>query len=500
MNPAAPDDRPAPQPLSTARPAQPLSQASGATEVPLVVDLDGSILRTDLLIESVFVLARGQPWALLLLPVWLLRGRAWLKAQLMRRAMPDIRALPRRTEVLDYLRAEKARGRHLLLATAADRSAAQRLADELGLFDAVAASDGHRNLRGERKRALLVERFGERGFDYLGNGRCDLAVWRSARSALLVGPSAALVERVRRTTPVAQVFADANAGISVYLQALRVHHWLKNVLVFVPLALTFSAADPQLIAQVLLAFFAFSLCASSVYLLNDLLDLPADRRHPHKKERMLASGRMPLLHALLMLPLILAAALAIGWSLLPAFAGLLALYFCLMLVYSLGLKDLPLIDVLVLATGYSLRVLSGALVAGLHPSPWLLTFSTLLFFSLALIKRYAELVLMESMSALAARGYRIADRGLLVAQGVASGYLAILVLALQTHGTLAQPQARQSPLFWALYLLLFYWVNYLWLMAQRGRMPDDPLLFAVTDRVSLAVAVCMAAVAMAALW
>lgn len=480
-------DHPAAVPVATVR------DSRSDPRTPLAVDLDGSLLRSDLLIESLFVLARQRPLQLLRLPLWWLGGRARLKRKLAQLAMPDIYSLPYRTEVLGYLREQKAMGRTLVLATAADERLARAIAAHLDLFDAVLASDGHRNLGGQAKRAALAQRFGEHAFDYLGNSCADLPAWRSARAALLVDPSRWLRRQVAGLAPVERVFKADHAGGTALLLALRPHHWVKNLLLFLPLLLAARTSEPQMLLSVAFAFAAFSLCASSVYLLNDLLDLPSDRRHPQKKSRPLASGRVPLIQALLLMPLLLAAALALAATLGTALSALLAAYFGLMLLYSLGLKDIPLLDVLVLAAGYTMRVVAGALVIGLPPPPWLLAVTGLLFFSLALIKRYSELTLMATHSVLSARGYRVGDGGVLAAQGVAAGYLAILISAMH-----ANDGASGSHWHWMLHLLLFYWLSYLWLMAQRGRMPHDPLLFAITDRVSFSVLAAIGLIAVLA--
>ena len=237
----------------------------------------------------------------------------------------------------------------------------------------------------------------------------------------------------------------------------------------------------------MLAFIAFDLCASGVYLLNDLLDLPADRRHPHKKERMLASGRIPLTYALLMMPLLMLGAFGLALHLSIAYAGIMGLYAALMIVYSMKLKDIPLVDVFVLAGGYALRVAAGAVAAQLRISAWLLTLCVFLFFSLALIKRYAELIVLESQPAAGparARGYLSRDKAMLVAQGIASGYLAVMVLALYTNTEISQRLYARHEVFWGVCLLLLYWVSYIWMAALRGRIVGDPVMFALSDRVS----------------
>jgi 4-hydroxybenzoate polyprenyltransferase len=463
-------------------------EVSAPDRVPLVVDLDETLLRTDSMIESLFVLARSQPLSVFKLPLWLMKGRAYFKQRLAAAAIPDVHWLPYRRELMEFLRAQKRLGRYLILATAADEKVARKINLEVGLFDQIFASNGAVNLSGERKRDRLVAAFGPRGFDYIGNDARDDRVWRIARRALLTSSSPQFARKVAKTTPIERVFVDQAPRWQDYLNALRPPHWIKNLLVFVPLAAVHRIFEAPLFGRALLAFIAFNLCASGIYLLNDLLDLPADRRHPHKKDRMLASGRIRLVHAVAMMPILLVAAFAVGWHLSIAFAGVLGLYGALMIWYSLKLKDIPLVDVLVLAAGYALRVAAGAAAVEIRISAWLLTLCVLLFFSLALIKRFAELVVLESTSSaigVHARGYVIQDKVLLLVLGVVSGYLAVMVLALYTNTEISQRLYAQHDYFWGICLLLLYWISYLWMMATRARIIGDPVMFALSDRGSL---------------
>lgn len=452
---------------------------------PLVVDLDGTLAATDLLIESFFVLAKRRPLHLLLVPFWLTQGKARLKSHLAREAMPDVPTLPYRRDLIEYLEAARRRGTPLILATAADERIAQAVAHHVGLFDAVLASDGTVNLKGEKKRDRLIAEFGAHGFDYVGSGRTDHAVWAAARKAILVRSEPGLAAKLGEATKVERVFEEPPADRLLYLKALRPHHWLKNALVFLPLAAAHRLDEVGLLLQACLAFLAFSLCASSTYLLNDLLDLQSDRRHPHKKDRVLASGRLPLGHVLALIPVLLAGAIALGLLLPWAFLGVLGLYYALTLSYSLRLKDLVIVDVLALAGLHAMRVMAGSAATGIPPSAWLMAFCVFLFFSLAMIKRYAELVVMRTIDGLQAqaRAYELEDRELLAALGGASGYLAVLVLALYISETGDEVFGRHQ-LIWLVCVLLLYWISYMWLMAHRARMHDDPLVFALRDRVS----------------
>jgi 4-hydroxybenzoate polyprenyltransferase len=459
----------------------------GAERVPLVVDLDGTLLRTHSLIESIFPLVRVKPWSLLKLPFWWLKGRAYFKHRVAAAATPDIHSLPYRGEVVEFLRDQKRLGRPLILATGADEKLATEINRELGLFDEVMASDGHINLVGRDKRERLIATFGLCGFDYFGNDRRDVGIWCAARRALFASAAPWLVTSIADMTPVEKIFKDPPERWQDYLDALRPTHWIKNALLFVPLAAAHQVFDLGLLERVLLAFIAFDLCASGLYLLNDLLDLPADRRHPHNKERMLASGRIPLTYALWMMPLLVLGAFALALHLSIACAGIIGLYTALMVAYSMKLKDIPLVDVFALAGGYALRVAAGAVAAQIWISAWLLTLCVFLFFSLALVKRYAELIALEAQPAqgpVRARGYMSHDKGMLLAQGITSGYLAVMVLALYTNTEISQRLYARHDVFWGVCLLLLYWVSYVWLAAQRGRIVGDPVMFALTDRVS----------------
>jgi 4-hydroxybenzoate polyprenyltransferase len=403
--------------------------------------------------------------------------------------MPEVHTLPYHPDLLRYLREQRQRGRRLILASGADERLARAIAEELGIFDQVLASDGYTNLTGEVKRDRLVSCFGKRGFDYVGNNRRDLAVWRCARRALLIGPSTGFENAVAEVAPLEQVFPKESARAGLYLQELRWHHWSKNVLVLVPLLAQLRLHDLRMLLPASLAVCGFCLAASSIYLLNDLLDLPDDRRHSWKKERPLASGRIPVGDAVALLPLLWLAAFAVATALPAAYLGALCAYLVLMLAYNFRLKEIRIVDALVLGCGYTLRILAGALALHMGVSPWLLGSSVLFFFSLALLKRYAELVMMEARGELheRARAYRIADATALATVGPTVAALAILVLALYPVADSAIHQARWW--VWCIDALLLFWSQRMWLMGARGRIRDDPVMFALKDKMSVAVGI-----------
>ena len=462
--------------------------------VPLAVDLDGTLIATDTLVEGAVVLLKRNPLSALRMLGWLTRGKANLKARIAEQAPLDAAHLPYRPQVLEYLQSERAQGRRIVLATAADARVARQVADRLGLFDAVLASDGELNLTGERKRRRLVAEFGEKGFDYLGNARPDIAVWRSARMAVLVGGSALLRRHVAGISTLGPILAGGHGGLAAYAGAFRLHHWLKNLLVFAPLLASHQIASLGLLTRTGIAFLAFSLCASAVYLFNDLMDLEADRHHPHKRGRPIPAGKVPVQLVLAALPVLLAASLALTLLLPWGLIAVISAYLALNLAYSLSLKAVPILDVLILAGLYTLRVIAGSTATGLWLSPWLLAFCMFLFLSLALVKRYAELMAMRAVDGARARarGYRLDDAELLASLGGGAGYLAVLVLALYIDSGTGNALYARPQVLWALCVLLLYWISYLWLMAHRKRMDDDPLVFAVRNPVSRLLIVLMA--------
>ena len=316
---------------------------------PLVVDLDGTLIKTDLLLESVCSLLRREPLALLALPIWLLKGRAHLKREIARRVQLDPALLPYRTELFDYLRVEHDQGRSIILATASDEQFAKHIADHLKLFDMVLASDGITNLAAERKRARLVAQFGERGFDYVGNESRDLAVWSSARKATVVSRNPRLKQAAAKVSQFESAFEEPDASVAEYLGALRPQQWMKNILVFVPLFAAHLFTEPILLVRTIIAFVAFCCCASSGYLVNDLCDLPADRHHPSKRLRPFASGRLPLAYGFAMAPVLAVFGCLLAGLLSGLSFGVVVLYFIVAAAYSLSLKKNVLLDVFTLA-------------------------------------------------------------------------------------------------------------------------------------------------------
>ena len=469
---------------------------------PLYVDLDGTLMHSDMLFECALRFIARHPWKSLLLLPWALRGPAVLKAKLAPYFNHDLATLPWNRPLLERLRREASdSGRVLVLATATNEQIAQRVAAHLGIFSAVLASTETNNLKSGAKLAAIQAHAGG-PFAYAGNDSADLPIWKHAASAVVVSRSRALTRQARQLTQVEAHFEPEGASARVLLRALRVHQWSKNLLVFAPLfaAHLWTSRDSVLAASAM--FLAFSLCASAIYCINDLLDLPSDRAHPRKHTRPIAAGRVSIPTALLLSPLLLIAgvgiSVALGW--LPALV--LAAYIVTTTAYSFVLKRIVLVDVITLASLYSVRVIGGAAAIGVVASFWILALSMFLFLSLALIKRYSELhtLALTERHAASGRDYTVGDRYVMLALGVGSGFSSVMVMALFLNSPGVAELYPRPYLLWGLCMTLLYWIARMWVKASRGEMHDDPLVYAATDRASLFMAFLSAVVVAAASW
>ena len=457
------------------------------TGVPLVIDLDGTLLRSDLLQESTLKLLSGAPRHLFSLPGWLYTGKAHLKRQIAQRVALDIASLPYDAGLIAWLEHERSAGRSIVLCSASDETFVSQVADHLGLFDEVIASDGVTNVSAERKAAILVDRFGAKNFDYVGNSHDDVPVWAQARRAVLVSAGAGVRSAAARVATIEREFDEGRGGLRSWIAALRLHQWAKNLLVFMPLLASHRFEELLLVRSAVLAFFAFGLCASSVYLLNDLMDLESDRHHPRKRLRAFASGMLSPQAGLWVCAALLLGALWLGWQIGPAFTIWLDIYLGLTLLYTFLLKRKILVDALTLAALYTLRILAGGAAVAIWPGFWLLAFSLFLFLSLAFVKRYSEVSvqLAQGRQGTQGRDYLISDLPLIEMLGIVSGFAAVVVMALYINGnSIAQLYPNQD-VIWLAVPILLYWISRMWVKAHRGEMHDDPVVFALGDRISL---------------
>ena len=462
---------------------------SDTTEIALCVDLDGTLLNSDILYESLLVLLAKNPLYIFMLPLWLLRGKAALKHEIAVRVELDVSTLPYDQRLLQKLRTTQARPR--VLCTASNVRYAAAIAEHLGVFELVLASDETRNLSGHHKARLLVETFGERGFDYAGNEDIDLKVWEKCRHAWIYNGTTALAGNAAKLCHLKEYLPARGGSLRAWIRAIRLHQWLKNLLVFVPLLGAHRMFNMEDVLAAAIAFLAFGLCASGVYLLNDLLDLPSDRRHPRKRMRPFAAGQLPLLHGLLTAPLLTLGGFALAWLASPLFALVVLGYYIMTLAYSLRLKRVVMVDVVVLAGLYTVRIIGGAAAIEVGLSFWLLAFSMFVFLSLAMLKRYTELAGVAASGATTAsgRGYSTDDLSLIQSMGAASGYIAVLVFALYINSPESVALYDRPQVLWLICPALLYWISRAWFIAHRGGMHDDPVVFAVTDRLSQAIIV-----------
>jgi 4-hydroxybenzoate polyprenyltransferase len=457
---------------------------------PLVVDLDGTLLQSDSLLESMCAVVRRRFSDLFRMPLWLAKGLPYFKEKVYARNDSDVAKLPYNLEVLEALRIEQKRGRRLILATGAHQDFAQKVAEHLGIFAEAHGSTAQLNLTGSAKAQLMVERFGSKGFDYAGNSRVDKAVWRQAQSGWLVSHSEAFSREVKAVVPVAKEFRFGPPSLKVYLKALRVHQWSKNILILLPTLLSHHYFELRSWMYCLLAFASFSSIASAVYILNDLLDIEADRRHPDNRKRPFAAGTLSIITGWTLAPLLLLSGLGLGLYISVNYFLVVLGYFVMTCLYSVKLKQIAIADIIVLALLYTWRVLAGGVATETIITEWFMTFALFFFLSLATLKRCSELILMEQNQEKKnkRRGYLVADLPLLLSFGVASSYLSVLVLALYLNDNRVAVQLRYPEALWTLCPILLYWLSRLWLMAYRGRMTTDPLVFALRDRTSYVIA------------
>lgn len=456
--------------------------------LPLVVDLDGTLVCGDTLWEACIKLIAHKPWMLLLMPFWLLQGKAAFKAKVSAQVTLAVETLVYHPDVLDYLTQEKRNGRSLWLATATHRSIAEAVAAQLGIFDGVFASDAHHNLNGRHKAQALVEQFGDKGFVYAGNAWVDLKVWQHAAAAIVVNAGTALANAAAGLCAVETIIAaPASPGLFIkLLRAMRVYQWVKNLLVFAALILSHSIGQTELVMLSVLAFFAFNFAASSIYIINDLVDLEADRIHPLKRHRVFAAGMLPLYWGVILVPLLLLIALALACYINLYFLAAVIAYVVVTTLYSFYLKRFALLDVFSLTSLYTLRIIAGALAIGVAVSYWLLAFSMFIFLSLALAKRYIELdnLRRQTDGKRVTRGYHVDDIAVVGLFGISSGFLSAMVTVLYIHDLQADSLYSQPIWLWAVALAILYWITRMWLLAYRGELHEDPVLFAINDRAS----------------
>ncbi|MCR9214545.1 MAG: UbiA family prenyltransferase [Proteobacteria bacterium] len=459
----------------------------------IVVDLDGTLIRADLFVESIIQLLRSNPFYIVLFLFWLTKGIAYTKAQVARRIDIDVAHLPFEEETLEQLKSLKEQGKILILATASHVSYAEIVSKHLGLFDHLIATDAENNFKGSRKLEAIRELIGDAPFAYAGDSRADEPLWDAANANMMVNAPKNMKQKAEKSGKLKWSSDNKKSNWTSFVFEMRPHQYAKNILIFVPIITAHEYFLAPVLTSGILAFIAFCLCASGVYFLNDLLDVRDDRRHWVKKNRPIASGNLSIGYGILGaigLPA-LAFLLAVTFSPIK-FVLVLAVYYILTIAYSFFLKKVATVDVMTLAILYTLRILAGAAATGIVLSSWLFAFSVFIFVSLAFMKRYVEVAASpDTGKNVPGRGYSNADSETLFILGVASFIGAVIILALYINSEDIMRQYGSPQTLWLLCLIILFWGCHIWLCARRGQVPDDPVVFAIKDRASRLVGLAL---------
>lgn len=460
--------------------------------IPIVVDLDETLIKTDMFFEAMVHLLKAKPLLAIFIPFWLIKGRFYTKHKISSYVTPNVETLPYNEDFIEYLKAEKKKGRKIYLATATLKTIADKISDYLGIFDGVFGSENNVNLKGTKKKKVLIENFGVDGYVYAGDSPSDLKVWDNSHAAILVNADKKTANKAGKLTKIEKEFNNKPNLIKLVIKQIRVYQWVKNILIFIPMLLAHNFFNSDMYLKGLAAFLSFSFSASFVYVLNDLLDLESDRQHPRKKKRPLASGNLLLKTAFFIAPILIILGLGIAFVALDtSFIITLIIYLIITNLYSFYLKKMYVLDIIVLSALYTIRLIAGAHAAGVELTLWLLAFSIFIFTSLATLKRYTEVLVMinQNKSKTKGRGYFTNDKDLLLSMGTSSGLLSVLVFALYVNSPDVLSLYNNQEVLYLIGPVLLYWILRIWFKAHRGLMHDDPIVFAGKDPVSYLLAV-----------
>ena len=450
---------------------------------PLVIDLDGTLTPCDTLWEMLASLLLSSPFKLFKVLPYIFKNRAIFKKQVSLLVNFNPHDLVYNTKLIDYIKMQRQLGRPIVLATAADEIIAKSVYNHFGFFDAYYASNGEINLRGQTKEDLLTGLFGRQQFAYAGNDFSDFKVWSSASEVIVVNASPKLLRRATNLYPRCTIIDPKQSLLLLWFKQMRVYQWAKNILIFIPIVFAHKYFDLELVAQSFLAFLSFGLAASSVYCINDLFDLVPDRLHTKKSNRPLASGLIPIAEGLFGLSVLTLSSFFLASYLSAYFVILILAYYLINIVYTSLIKKLAIIDVIILASLYLLRILAGSLATNIPISLWLLTFSIFIFVSLGFLKRYKELRQLNQtdVAQIPGRFYHTDDLEVVSAMGIASGYISCLVLVLYLRSPEVSGFYHHLEYLWPGCLLVLYWISRTWLLAHRNKIDDDPVLYAIKD-------------------
>lgn len=473
----------------------------------LVVDLDGTLVKTDTLIEMILLFLRQSPSKFLWVFIWIFQGRSRLKYELSIRVPLDPRTLPYNHEVLDYIKSRMEKGSQVVLATGATELVARSISNHLNIFKDVLSSSIDLNLTGAKKRDALISRYGKGKFDYIGNDSADINVWLASNRIILVNASTSTKKRILKKAqlinlmPVEILSNYQVLNFKAWIRALRLHQWSKNLLIFIPLILSHNLLNADMLLSSIKAFLAFGLCASATYVINDLLDLKDDRIHPTKFIRPFARGDIKITHGIFSIIALAFLSALLATTVNANFSYMLLIYAVFTLSYSIWIKRIVLLDVFMLAILYTLRIFSGSVAINISESLWLLSFSIFIFLSLALIKRYSELRRAVDIGKMTVNGrdYKHDDLPLLVSMGISSGSIAPLILLIYINNGPSGILYADPHVLWVIALIILFWIARVWLLALRNQVNDDPVIFALNDKVSIICAFFVALILMLAL-
>lgn len=476
------------------------SNSRDSNQLPLCVDLDGTLIRTDSLHEIVLKTLKNKPLKAFILPFWILSGKASFKARLMEEENLNVALLPYNKAVLAYVESERKK-RKVYLCTGANEKLANEVAKHLDCFDGVIASSSEANVTGRNKAERLNKQFGKGKFAYIGNASVDYNVWDDAGEVSVTSSSARFIRSVETRYNNVRSFTLPKTNLITWIKAVRLHQWVKNSLLFVPLLIDHKIANLSMVLAATIGFISFSTMASATYIINDLLDLEADRAHPKKSKRPFAAGTIPVSKGLFSAIFLFAISLGLMLFVPPEFSVVAAIYLISTLLYTFHLKAMVILDACLLAGLFTIRVVAGGVLIDANWSFWLMAFSMFLFVSLAFTKRAAELYqqIQRDVKRTAGRAYRIDDYPLIVSMGVSSGFISVLVVALYVNSDDVVRMYQKPEALWLVCPLLLYWIGRIWLKTVRGEMNEDPIVFAIKDRISHITAILsIIAVAIAA--
>lgn len=470
--------------------------------LPIVTDLDGTLINTDILLESFLKLIKKNPLSIFKIIFWVFKGKSYLKDRIAKEVDIDVSILPYNLDLLNYLKSQKG-SRKLILASASNEKFVGKIAEFLGIFDHFIGSDENNNFSGHKKAQKLKALLGSDNYIYAGNSSDDLPIWNRCKNAIIVNLPRSIKNKLNQNSiDISSELSKEKTNFITLIECLRIYQWTKNLLIFVPLLFAQQFVDSNIFFNSLIAFIVFGMCASSIYILNDLLDIEDDRRHRTKKNRPIPSGKISLVHSLFLVPILLVISFYISTRFLPTeFNIILLAYLFMTVTYSFYLKSKILIDVLILACLYTLRIMAGTAAINESYSFWLITFSIFVFFSLALIKRCSELLLAKQANSLTIsfRDYQPNDIDLLLPLGASSGLISVLILALFIDSDQIAQKYTSPELLWFLIPITIYWLTRAWMITHRGKMDDDPIVFAIKDKTSICVGIAVLAIVFGAM-